>query len=144
MTSVTFPFFVGKPDPDTKKITLKDAEFRYTTKTARALEQSAGVGIEWLVARGQNVLVLVLMVCYGLQWDPKQKMTEDRACNLIDEFIDAGGSVEELSKACFKALKLAGVYGPPEEDEETGEKKDAEGDDKRPLASVSGSTSSSQ
>lgn len=121
MTSVTFPFFVGLPGDD-KKIPLLDAEFRFTTKTTRAMERSAGNGISWVIARGQSVEALVLLVCYGLQWKkwPKGKttaeMTEDWAVDLIDAFIDAGGEVEELSKAVYKALDQSGVYGKPKTD----------------------------
>jgi hypothetical protein len=140
MTSVTYPFFVGKPDPDTKKITFKDAEFRFTTKTSRALEISAGCGIEWLIARGQSVHTLILLVCYGLMWQKNLKMTEDKAIDLIDEFVDAGGDTGELTKACMKAMNQSGVYGLPTEPEKTDDKKDAkdgEGD-KAPLPSENG------
>jgi hypothetical protein len=118
MTSVTFPFFVGLPGDD-KKIPLLDAEFRFTTKTTRAMERAAGAGISWVIAKGQSVEALVLLVCYGLQWKkwPKGKalaeMTEDWAVDLIDAFIDADGEIEELSKAVYKALDQSGVYGKP-------------------------------
>lgn len=121
MTSVTFPFFVGLPGDD-KKIPLNDAEFRFTTKSTRALERAAGSGISWVIAKGQSVEALVLLVCYGLQWKkwPKGKtsaeMTEDWAIELIDAFIDAGGDVTQLSEAVYKALNESGVYGKPKAD----------------------------
>lgn len=117
MTSVTFPFFVGKPRED-KTLPFEDAEFRYPTKSARQLERAAGAGISFVIARGQFVESLVLMVCYGLRWnDPK--MTEDKAIDLLDQFVDAGGDARQLRDACIEALNASGVYGrkEPAEDE---------------------------
>lgn len=111
MTSVTFPFFVGAPRED-KTLPLLDAEFRYTTKTARQLERvSGGNGIASVIARGQFVESLVLFVCYGLKWKDAQ-MTEDKAVDLIDAFVDVGGDTVKLRSACIKALNASGVYGP--------------------------------
>lgn len=131
MTSVTFPFFVGKPRED-KSLPFEDAEFRYTTKFARQLEASAGQGIAFVMARGQFVESLVLFVCYGLKWTDK-KMNEDKAVDLIDAFIDAGGNAQHLRDACLKALNASGVYGPDEtadsdkkDDETDQEKKDGD------------------
>jgi hypothetical protein len=141
MTSVTFPFFVGKPDPDTKKITFKDAEFRFTTKTSRQLEISAGCGIEWLIARGQSVHTLILLVCYGLMWNKNLKMNEDKAIDLIDAFVDAGGDTSELTKACMKAMNSSGVYGLPEQkddEKKPTETKDGEDNSAAPLPSENG------
>lgn len=121
MTSITFPFFVGMPKPD-KSIALEDAEFRFTTKAARALEGAAGCGITFLLAKGQTVELTVLLVCYGLQWQPQLKMTEAKAVDLIDEFIDAGGNVTALSEALYKALDSSGVYGKVDDKKGGGER----------------------
>ena len=120
MTSVTFPFFVLPPSEDHKTLSFGDAEFRFGTKHARLLERAAGQGIEWVIARGQAVEALVLLVCYGLLWTNK-KMTEDKAIDLIDEFIDAGGDATQLRDACLRALNESGVYGKPklEDDDNT-------------------------
>jgi hypothetical protein len=117
MTSTTFPFLVGVPGAD-KTIPFRDAEFRFTTKHTRKLEDACGGNIDWVIARGQSVKAMVLMVCYGLLWQDKQ-MTEDKAADLIDEFIDAGGDVIELSTALYKALGASGVYGKPKKERET-------------------------
>jgi hypothetical protein len=116
MTSVTFPFYVVPPRADKPELTFRDAEFRYTTKTSRRLERAAGCGIATIIARGQFVESIVLMVCYGLQWKD-QKMTEDKAVDLVDEFVDAGGDVVKLREACIDALNKSGVYGKVESDD---------------------------
>lgn len=106
MTTVEFPLKPGAPP----------VKFRFTIPNTRALELAAGCGIELLRLRGQTVHALVLMTCYGLRWNDK-RMTEDRASELIQEYLDADGSVEELSKALVKAMNGSGVYGEPETDE---------------------------
>ncbi len=107
MTTVDFPFGVKKNGDET---TFVDARFRFTIRTARELERASGVGLQMLLARGQTVEALVLLVCYGLKWEYK-KMTEDAAAEKLEEFVDAGGDVIELSKALKDALNASGVYG---------------------------------
>lgn len=116
-TSTIFPFLVGLPTAD-KTVPLLDTEFRYTTRSVRAMERSAGCGLAMLQAQLRSVETLVLLVCYGRTFDDR-KMTEDKATDQIDEFLAAGGSVTELADALFKALNASGVYGKPR-DETTG------------------------
>ena len=130
MTSTPFPFFVGLPGPD-KKITFKDAEFRFTTKSARQIERASGSNVDVLLARGQSVELMVLLVCYGLTWNDDE-MTEEKAVDLIDEFVDAGGSTRELLRTLYVALTQSGVYGKPEDNTKKG-KKAAKGSE-RPTA----------
>lgn len=112
MTSVSFPFLVGQPDATTKAIPLNPAEFRFTTRSARRLEQACNGNIDTVIGRGKSVEACVLLVCYGLQWNDAA-MTEDKATDLIDEFIAAGGDVIDLSRALYRALTESGVYGKP-------------------------------
>lgn len=116
MTSVSFPFRVGLPDPSTKQIALEPVEFRFTTRTTRLLERACNGNIDAVLGRGKSVEALVLLVCYGRLWDDP-KMTEDRAANLIDEYIDAGGDVIGLAVALYDALLQSGVYGKPKTEE---------------------------
>lgn len=116
MTSVPFDLNVAILNERGKNERFDTVEFRFTTKSARALERAAGSGIAWLVARGQSVEALVLLVCYGLQWQ-FPKMTEQKATDLIDAFVDAGGDTKELSKAAMRALEESGVYGKPDSGE---------------------------
>lgn len=113
MTSVPFELNVTITTETGKKEQYGEVAFRFTTKSARALERAAGSGLAWVIARGQSVEALVLLVCYGLQ-HLFPKMTEAKATDLIDAFIDRGGDVAELSKAAHQALNASGVYGKPE------------------------------
>lgn len=97
-----------------KKETFETVQFRFTTKTARALERAANTGIGWLIAQGRSVEALVLMLCYGLQWQ-YPKMTEDKAVDIIDAYLEAGGNTKVLSEAVTKALHESGVYGREED-----------------------------
>ncbi len=114
MQSITFPFKVGVPKAGEKAIPLTDVEFRYTTRPARLLERACGGNIDRVLARGQVVEAVVLLVCYGLLWNDAE-MSEDQAVDLVDEFIDAGGNVTDLTAALYKALQSSGVYGKHEE-----------------------------
>lgn len=125
MTSTPFPFFVGDPDPaDKTKFQMKDAEFRFTTKAARQIERASGSNLDVLLARGQSVEGLVLLVCYGLRWNDDE-MNEEHAVELIDEFVDAGGNTTDLLKTLYAALSQSGVYGKPAEKAPKGSKKKA-------------------
>lgn len=109
MTTVDFPLKPGQAP----------VRFRFTIPNTRALELAAGCGIELLRLRGQTVHALVLMTCYGLRWSDK-RMTEEKAGELIQEYLEADGSVEALSKALVKAMNESGVYGEPEKPETEG------------------------
>jgi hypothetical protein len=118
MTSVDFDLNVtiALDDAGKKKERYESVAFRFTTKSARALERAAGSGISWLIVRGQSVEALVLLLCYGLQWS-HPKMTEQKAIDIIDAFIERGGKVKDLSTALHKALNESGVYGEPDKEE---------------------------
>ena len=117
MTTVPFDLDVSIKDDRGRIKKYGTVEFRFTTKSARQLEIAAGAGIQWLVVRGQTVQALVLLVCYGLKW-ADEKMTEDRATDVIDAFVERGGDTAELSKAAYKALNDSGVYGKIEQQAE--------------------------
>jgi hypothetical protein len=57
--TVEFPFAVKKNEDGSTAFV--ETSFRFTIKTARELEKSAGQGIAYLVARGQSVESLVLL-----------------------------------------------------------------------------------
>jgi hypothetical protein len=109
MTTVDFPFGVKKNSEG--EASFVDVRFRFTIRTARELERASVVGLSLLLARGQTVEALVLLVCYGLKWERKT-MNEDHAVNLLDQFVEAGGNVNSLAEALRKALNESGVYGP--------------------------------
>lgn len=103
MTAVEFPLIPGKAP----------VRFRFTIPNVRALELAAGCGIDLLRLRGQQVHALVLLVCYALKASDK-KMTEDRAADLVQAYLDEDGDIAVLSKAVVQALNESGVYGKPE------------------------------
>lgn len=119
MTSVPFDLNVAILTNQGRRETYGSVEFRFTTKAARALERAAGSGIGWLIARGQSVEAMVLLLCYGLQW-AFPKMTEDKAVDIIDAYIspERKGNAKDLSDALAKALQESGVYGRSEDEGE--------------------------
>jgi hypothetical protein len=102
-TTVKFPIIPNKPP----------LEFKFTVPTTLDLEEAAGMSIDMMRLRGQNLKALVLLTCYGLKWDDPS-MTELRAKKILGRFVDAGGDVVELTKALVDALNVSGVYGRPE------------------------------
>jgi hypothetical protein len=102
---VPFPLIPEQPD----------VEFRFTIKTARLLERATRQwgGISGLTMRGNNVEVLVTVTHHALLWN-KPKLAEDKVIDWIQDFIDAGGNVIDLTQALTKALDASGVYGRPE------------------------------
>ncbi len=116
MTSVPFELNVTITNESTgKRESFEQVEFRFGTKEARAVERAAGTGIYWLRASGRSVEALVLLVCYGLQ-QTYPKMTEKKAEDVIDAFLDRGGSIKALSDATTKALNASGLYGEVDKD----------------------------
>lgn len=110
MTTVDFPLI-----PNAAPV-----RFRFTIPSTRQLELAAGSSIEFLRLRGQSVHALVLLVCYGLKWADK-RMTEDKAADLIQAFLEDGGKITDLSKAIVQALNESGVYGEVETPETDGD-----------------------
>jgi hypothetical protein len=100
MTSVPFPLIPGKPDVD----------FRFTITTARQLDKASEYGVQVLLKNGQTTDAIVLMTCYGLR-HINPKMTESKAEELIQQYIDHGGDAMDLFNALFKALQASGVFG---------------------------------
>jgi hypothetical protein len=100
MTSVSFPLIPGKPDVD----------FRFTIATARQLDRASQYGVQVLLKNGQTTEAIVLMTCYGLK-HINPRMTEPKAEELIQQFIDNGGDATDLFTALFKALQASGVFG---------------------------------
>jgi hypothetical protein len=118
-TTVKFPIIPNKPPLD----------FKFTVPTTLELEEAAGMSIDMMRLRGQNLKALVLLVCYGLKWDDPS-MTEIRARKILGRFVEAGGDVVELTKALVEALNVSGVYGRPEATvmAESAEEKDSDGE----------------
>lgn len=133
MTSVPFELNVTisvETQNRIRKETYETVEFRYGTKEAYELEEAAGMGIAWLRAQGKSIKAMVLLVCYGLK-QQYPKMTQQKAIDIIQAYLDRGGNVKELSDAASKALLDSGVYGREEESApEDGE------DDQDPLAAT--------
>lgn len=102
MTIVEFPL---KPN-------LPPVKFKFTIPSTRRMELAAGAGVDMLRLRGQSIYAMVLMTCYALQWQDKL-MTEEKAADLVQKYLDDGGDVVALSNALVKALNESGVYGQP-------------------------------
>jgi hypothetical protein len=88
-----------------------DVEFRFTIRAARDLERTAGCNYQTLLARGQQVEAVVLLTCFGLRHADKT-MTPEKATDLVDTYVEAGGNVVKLYEALQEAMNYSGVYGP--------------------------------
>jgi hypothetical protein len=109
MKGVSFPLRPGEIE----------SIFRFTIPAALEMERVIGCNPIALMSRGQIVYGICVMACYALKHDDKS-MTIDKASQLVEAYIDAGGSAETLLGALIKALNRSGVYGPvPEEPEDT-------------------------
>jgi hypothetical protein len=106
MKSITFPLKPGEID----------VEFRFTFRTARQLELSAGCNYQSLLARGQQVEAVAQMTCFALRHDDKA-MTIDKAVDLIDAYIEKGGDIVKLYLALQEAMNHSGCYGPVPKDD---------------------------
>ena len=138
MTSVPFELNVTiqvETQGRIRKETYDHVEFRYGTKEAYELEEAAGTGIAWLQAQGRSIKALVLLVCYGLR-QQHPKMTQQKAIDIIQAFVERGGNTKALSEAAAKALRDSGVYGRDETDATATE----DGDDPLGEATLVGSS----
>lgn len=100
MTSVPFALVPNKPD----------VQFRFTISTARQLDKASQYGVQVLLKNGQTTEAIVLMTCYGLR-HADHRMTEAKAEEMIQQYIDQGGDTTLLFTALFKALQESGVFG---------------------------------
>jgi len=108
MVSVFYPLTPVQDDQG--HTTLKDVEFRFTIRTVTEMERATGCGVAQLVLLQKNAQAMVALLCYGLRWKDRS-FTEDKAIDLAQKFIEAGGDVEDLTKHLVKALNESGVYG---------------------------------
>lgn len=114
---VQFPLEPGKPP----------VLFRFNVTSAQALEQAGGANPAYLASTGRQVTALVLMVWHGLQ-HADAGITERKAKQLVQRYLDGGGKVKALMDALAKALEESGVYGDAEQPDE--------GDDARPPSAA--------
>ena len=109
---VAYPFIPSKPDDD-GVVSWRDVEFLYTVKAAKDLEEIAGTSPYLLSLRGQSVKATVLMVWHGLK-HADASMNENKAVNMLQRYLDAGGKLKGLNEALVKAMNESGVYGEPD------------------------------
>lgn len=100
MTFVPFKLLPDQPE----------IQFRFTIAAARDLDRASTYGIQKLLQNGQTTEAIVLMTCYG-QRHMNPRMTEQKAIDQIQQFVDNNGDTTELFNALFEALKKSGVYG---------------------------------
>lgn len=108
MTSVSFPFY---PKPDG---TWMNGEFRYTVKAVADLEKAAGMDVALMRAGIGRVRTLILFLCYGQRYRD-DALTEKKAEQQLQRFIDKGGDVAKLTEALVDALNKSGVLGKDDE-----------------------------
>lgn len=99
--------------------------FRFTIKAARDMEKAAGCNYQKLIEDTRQIEAICLMTCYGLKHD-QPKMTLDKAVDLVDAFVDKGGSIVDLGIALQKAMLKSGCYGTPIDIDALGEVKPAD------------------
>jgi hypothetical protein len=111
MTTVSFPFY---PDPNGG---FKDAHFRFTVKSVYEMEKSAGMDISRMFAERGRIGYLVLLICYGLK-HANDAMTEAKALQQLDRFVERGGDIVKLTSALADAMVKSGAIGKPTDDPE--------------------------
>lgn len=110
MKGVLFPLREGE---------IQD-EFRFSIRTARDLERACGSNYTMLLARGQQIEAICLLTCYGLRHQKKDaRLTVDQATDLVEAYIDRGGSIVALYEALQEAMNRSGCYRTREEDVDT-------------------------
>lgn len=106
MKGVLFPLYLGEID----------VEFRFTIRAARALERAAGCNYQTLFARGQQVEAVCLLLWAALlHADPK--LTQDKAVEIVEQYVDRTGNILPLYEALQKAMNASGCYGEAVRDE---------------------------
>jgi hypothetical protein len=88
----------------------KPRQLRFTVTALTSLEEQAGCGIRELLSRKQDVYATVLLLRYGLEWADRS-MTQKRAAQLLQTFLDEGGDITTLWEGILKALNQSGAYG---------------------------------
>jgi hypothetical protein len=97
----------------------KHRQIRFRHNDLADLEVQSGKGVGELMS-GQTFHGLRLLLCYGLRWRD-HKMTPTKAGDLIQGWIDDGGTFEDLTEKVLDALRLSGyLKSSTDEPEEAG------------------------
>jgi hypothetical protein len=100
----------------------KHRALRFTGVILSEAEKTLGVGLLTLMNE-RPFYGLQMALHYGLKWDDR-KMTPTLAAELMDVWMDNGGTFEQLTEMVADALKLSGYVGEKLKDEAV---KDTEG-----------------
>jgi len=122
----------------TLKVGEKEYRLKYTTNIMCQLEKMTGCGINKMSDAVGDFSTTRYLLWAGLQ-KFNHEITVESTGNLIDEYIENGGTTEELSKQMMDALKDGGFIAKDEkktsdEGNDTGE---LPGEEKNPEASAS-------
>lgn len=90
-------------------------EIRFTGPDLADMEQALGKGVLTLLQE-QPFYAVKTLLHYGLKWKDR-KMTPTRAGELMQLWIDDGGTFEALTEKVVDALKLSGFVGEKLRDE---------------------------
>lgn len=115
-SSVFFPLIPYHPQNDPGATLFRDVEFRFRINSGREIERVYGCSFKVLMERGQEIEAIVGAVCAGMRHD-NPKITQDKAEELVQNFIDADGDIVELYNALVKAWNISGVYSKRKLDE---------------------------
>lgn len=94
---------------------------RFTYGSLLALEREQGKGIRKLFLAQSDFEIVGLLVTYGLR-AASPKITLPQATNLIDKYLENGGTLNEIYRVALEALNgsgiLRGLNGSPAEPED--------------------------
>jgi hypothetical protein len=97
----------------------KVKQLRYDFNAIADMEERMGKGVG-AIFNEQNVGFNTLRLFYwaGLKWKDKG-ITVERAGDMLQKEIENGSDIGELMEPVLKALKLSGVMGKSQDEEET-------------------------
>jgi len=131
------PFTLFEPFETNKHGVIRRRFLRYDLNALADFEQEVGMGFAQLMKSRAIFATTRAMLWAGLKHEDSG-LTIERVGDLLTDYTQRGGRIDEVLQATFKAAMDQGALGKPEADPEVeGAEKNAGGGDVPPLLTLS-------
>lgn len=96
----------------------RERKLRYTINSLIELEQAIGGPLGGMLGNRTGLRMIRALVWVGLKHEQKG-LTEDRVGELLQDYLNQGGSLESLGEKITEALKMSGIL--PDDDADPNE-----------------------
>jgi hypothetical protein len=86
---------------------------RFDVNALSDAEEALGMGLGAVMQTQMGVRMIRALLWAGLRWEDRG-LTLERTGTLIQQYIESGGTLEDLGEKLTQALVASGLFGKPE------------------------------